>query len=315
MSETKKINILKDILGDYTISGNEFIFKCPFCDHHKKKLSINFNKGAAKCWICDWSTPNLGRIVRRLGTYVQIQEWNELCGIIEINDYSKIFESFEEVIEEKEEVIDLPEEFITLCTKNNHISSYPARRYLKDRGISSQDIKYWKMGYCISGKYENRIIIPSFNLDGNVNYFIARRYDDGGWSKYLNPKASKDIIFNELYLDWTEDIIIVEGVFDAIKAKNAIPILGSTLRENSRLFKQIVKNDPAIYIALDPDAEKKAEKLIKSLLNYDIELYKINVPSGIDIGDMSHEDFLSLKKSAELIKNTDYLLLNKIMGI
>ncbi len=315
MSEAKKINILKDILGDYTVSGNEFIFKCPFCDHHKKKLSININKDAAKCWVCDWSTPNLSRIIRRLGAYSQIQEWNELCGIIEISDYSKIFESFEEIKEEKEEIIDLPDEFMTLCTKENHISSYVARRYLKERGLSKKDILYWKIGYCISGKYENRIIIPSFNLDGNVNYFIARRYDGGGWSKYMNPKVSKDIIFNELYVDWSEDVIIVEGVFDAIKAKNAIPILGSTLRENSRLFKQIVKNDPAIYIALDPDAEKKAEKLIKSLLNYDIELYKISVPKGVDIGDLSHEDFLILKKSAELIRNSDYLLLNKIMGI
>ena len=315
MSETKKINILKDILGDYNVSGHEFIFKCPFCEHHKKKLSVNISKGAAKCWVCDWSTPNLSRIVRRLGNYQQIQEWNELCGIIEINDYSKIFESFDEVIEEKDEILELPQEFMTLCTKNNNISSYAARRYLKERGISKQDIQFWKMGYCISGEYENRVIIPSFNMDGNINYFIARRYDGGGWSKYMNPKNSKDIIFNELYLDWNQDITIVEGVFDAIKARNAIPLLGSTLRENSKLFKEIVRNDPAIYIALDPDAEKKAEKLINSLLNYNIEIYKINIPNGIDVGDISHESFLELKKNAQNIKNSDYLLLNKIMGI
>ena len=38
--------------------------------------------------------------------------------------------------------------------------------------------------------------------------------------KYYNPPVEKDFIFNELYLDWNKDITIVEGVFDAIVARN-----------------------------------------------------------------------------------------------
>jgi len=314
VSEAKKIEILNNILGAYYTSGQELLFKCPFCNHHKKKFSLNINKNAAKCWICDWSTPNLTRIVKRFGSWSQIQEWNELSGVIDIIEYEKIFLSDNKFQEETETILTLPEEFQSLCNKDRSYTSIKARKYLKNRGLSDQDIKFWKIGYATSGPYEGRVIIPSFNNDGKINYFIARTYENN-WKRYMNPEAKKDIIFNELYLDWSSDITIVEGVFDAIKAKNAIPLLGSTLRENSKIFKEIIKNDPAIYLALDPDAEKKAENLVKDLLTYNAEVYKIPIPLNKDVGDMSHEEFLECKKNARLIKDTDYFLLNKIMSI
>jgi len=67
--------------------------------------------------------------------------------------------------------------------------------------------------------------------------------------KYKNPDASKDVVFNELNIDWKDKIFLVEGVFDAIKAgTDSVPLLGSTLNENSKLFQKIVENDTAIYL-------------------------------------------------------------------
>lgn len=313
MSDSKKIDILKDILGDYYTSGYEKLFFCPKCKHHKKKLSINVEKDKFKCWICDWSGKSIRRLIQRYGNYVQQKTWNELSGIIEITEYEKIFLTNDK-IEEKAEAIILPPEFQTLCNKDVGLSSLPARRYLKERGITRQDILFWKIGYAVSGQYSGRVIIPSFNLDGKVDYFIARTYEND-WKRYINPPTPKDIIFNELFIDWSSDVTIVEGVFDAIKAKNAIPILGSTLREGSRLFRELIRHDPAIYIALDPDAEKKAERLINTLLSYDAEVYKLDIPAGKDVGDMSQQEFLERKKTAKLIKDSDYMLIKKIMSL
>ncbi len=313
MSDTKKVEILKQILGDYYTSGHEKLFFCPKCKHHKKKLSVNLDKDAFKCWICDFSGKSVRRLVLRYGNYVQQKTWNELSGIVEITEYEKIFLA-EGNVEEKIEPISLPPEFQTLCNRDLGLSSLPARRYLKDRGVNKEDILFWKIGYAVSGEYAGRIIIPSFNLDGKVDYFIGRTYEND-WKRYLNPPTPKDIIFNELYIDWSSDIVIVEGVFDAIKAKNAIPILGSTLREGSRLFRELIRNDPRIFIALDPDAEKKADKLINTLLTYDAEVYKIDIPLGKDVGDMTHEEFLERKKHATPMKNSDYMLLRKIMSL
>jgi hypothetical protein len=159
-----------------------------------------------------------------------------------------------------------------------------------------------------------RIVIPSFDDDGDINYFAARSYNGDSY-KYKNPRASKNIIFNELFVDWSADLTIVEGAFDAIVAGNAVPILGSTLRKDSRLLRKIVLNDTPIYLALDPDAIEKERRLIQMLLRYDIELYKINISGYEDVGAMSKEDFFKRKKEASFIDGDNYLLLNLLSAI
>lgn len=314
MSEAKKLDILREILGSPTKSGNEYLFKCIFCTHHKKKLSISLEKNKYKCWICE-KAGTTHRLVKRLGSFLQQEKWKELTGVIEVSEFERII--LEQIIpEEKEEEInlDLPEEFISLCNKNMGVTNAIPLTYLSKRGIEKEDILRWKIGYCPTGPYEGRIVVPSFNMEGKLNYFVARSYDKN-WRKYVNPPESKDIIFNELMVDWEDDIVITEGVFDAIKIPNSIPILGSTLRDNSKLFQQIIKHDPAVYMALDPDAETKEFKMIESLLKYGVEVYKVPIKPYKDAGEMSKKEFLERKKSASIIKNTDYLLLDKIMSI
>ena len=307
MSERKKLKILADILGSFYRSGSEYLFNCPSCDHHKRKLSVNIDKNAFKCWICDWSGSNLYRVVRKYGTFPQKNEWKSFEDIVEVSDFSKDLFAKEEPHEILQRV-DLPKEFTTLATFNKSYASIPARSYLKGRDIGQKEILHWKAGYCQDGDYKGRIILPSFNIEGYCNYFIARTYTNA-YMKYKNPPASKDIIFNELYLEWDEELIIVEGVFDAIKAgKNAVPILGSTLRQESKLFMKIVENDTPVLVALDPDAEKKAMRLIKSLLDYGIEVRKLDVFPYNDIGEMPKEEFEKRKKSATFINASNYLL-------
>ena len=195
--------------------------------------------------------------------------------------------------------------------KNNRVY---AQKYLDARGITEADILKWKIGYCFSGEYRNRIIIPSFDEDGDCSYFIARSYTGDSY-KYKNPRASKDIVFNELFINWNDDLILVEGVFDALVAGNAVPILGSTLRSNSDLVRKIVLNDTPIYVALDPDARKKENKIIKTLLEYDIELYKIDVSGYEDVGSMPKEVVEERKNNASFIDRDNYLLLNLLSAV
>ena len=181
-----------------------------------------------------------------------------------------------------------------------------AKRYLKSRGLNKEDILKWKLGCCVSGKYEGRVIIPSFDERGNVNYFVARTYE-GDYIKYKNVSASKDIVFNELYIDWDSDVVLVEGVFDAFKAGNAVPLLGSSLREDSKLVNKIVKYDTPIYMALDTDVKKKTLSFMKNLLQYDIELYQVDIGDNKDVGEMTKEEFLRAKKDAPPVTFDNYL--------
>jgi len=303
---TSKYKIISDILGDsYQVSG-ERLFHCPYCKHHKRKLSINIDKNVYKCWICDTNGRNLRRIVRRFGTFKHLQEWDTISGRIDINDFDNLFRE-EEKSTEIEQIIKLPEDFISLANNDLPKSSRWPLRYLKHRGVTKKDVLKWKIGYCDSGPYAGRIIIPSFNMDGHVNYYIARTYDNS-WPRYKNPPASRNVAFNELYIDWNKDLVIVEGVFDAIIAGNSVPILGSTLRPSSQLVRKIIYNDTPVYLALDQDAQQKENKIIKTLLQYDIELYKIDVSGYEDVGEMSKEEFSKRKENAYFISQEDYLL-------
>ena len=216
---------------------------------------------------------------------------------------------------EEEQVIELPEKFISLCNKHLPRSSKRVLNYLQLRGITREQILKWKIGYCDDGRFGGRVIIPSFNNDGNINYFIARSYV-GHQRKYLNPTAEKDIIFNQLSVDWDSPVILVEGVFDAIVAgENAIPILGSTLRENTKLFQAIAINDTPVYLALDEDAKKKTGQIVKNMLQYDIELLEIDTSGCEDVGSMSKEIFDNCKKSAEIVQHDDHFLLQELQRI
>jgi len=214
MSNGKKLKILKSTLGYSHRSGNELLFECPKCQHHKNKLSVNIDKDVFKCWVCEYAGRSIYRLIRRYGTLEQRREWASLTQEIETKSLSEALFGKEEI--EPEQVLELPKEFISLANRKLPKTSLYPLNYLESRGFTKRDIIKWKMGYCLDGEYEGRIIIPSFGMTGKANYFIARSYS-GDWKKYQNPKVSKDIIFNELYLDFDEDMILVEGVFDAIK--------------------------------------------------------------------------------------------------
>jgi DNA primase len=305
MSNEQKVKIISSVLGDYSHSGKEILFYCPACKHHKKKLSVNIEKDKFKCWICDFSGNSLRRLVRRYGNHSQKQEWYKIDQRFELAEFDI---DFFDKHQETEIKIELPKEFTSLCNKDALVNSVPVS-YLKKRNIDKQDILNWKIGFCSRGEHEGRIIIPSFGMTGEPNFFVSRRYMEHVFPKYKNPQASKDIIFNELYINFDEDLIITEGVFDAIIAgNNSVPILGSTLGERSRLFQKIVKYDTTVYMALDPDALEKENKIIESFLKYGIEVYKIDVAPYKDVGETPKEEFKKRKQDAQLVDNDNYFV-------
>ena len=310
--EEQKLSILKGVLGRFRKTGSEYLFSCPFCKHHKPKFSVNLNRGA-KCWVCDWKSPDLRRVIRRVGSFNQLQEWDTITGRVSLSAFDELFGDYDEIV--VEETIELPDSFVSLANGNISLFSLAARRYLKKRGLTEKDLVNWKIGFCASGEYANRVIIPSFNMNGEVNYFIARAYNDD-WMRYKNPPVSRDIVFNELFLDWDSDLAIVEGAFDAIVAgPNAVPILGSTLNERSKLFQAIVKHDTPIYIALDPDAEKKSNKLISALMKYDVELYKVDISGYDDVGSMTREEYQKRKGEALFMSSDNYLYYRALSAV
>jgi len=100
---------------------------------------------------------------------------------------------------------------------------------------------------------------------------------------------------------------LVEGVFDAMKCQNAIPLLGSTLRENSILFQKICERKPNVYLALDDDVKDKEFGIAKRLREYGINAMSIKITPYADIGEMPVEIVEERKQNADIVSDLDYL--------
>ena len=280
--------------GKPTSKGNR-AYHCPECKHHKLKLEVNLDESSShfqsyNCWSCGFKGKKLTTLFRK----------------IEV-DYDKVSElkfltksSFKENGEVKTTLIkkvELPKEFISLINPPNNITTKHALHHLKTRNILKEDIIKYNIGYCEFGNYSNMIILPSYNSEGNLNYFTARNFNKNSTMKYKNPDISRDIIGLELFINWNVPIILCEGIFDAIAIKrNVIPLLGKTIQKS--LMKKIINSSvEKIYIALDKDAIKQALQFCESLMNEGKEVYLV------DINEKDPSE-IGFKKFTNLIQNT-----------
>ena len=305
-----KVRILNTVLGRGFENGSETLYSCPKCGHRKKKLSVNIDKNVFKCWVCDYSGKDITNLISFYGkTY--LQEWTSLHRP-DLSASVDIVDLFQPKQSSMVPALELPESFQLIS--NPDFKYRNPITYLKSRGISSLDILKWRIGFCPTGPYANRVIIPSFSSKGKLNYFVARSVDKKTWPKYKNPSVSNDVIFNEIMINWNQPVTLVEGVFDAMKTKNSIPLLGSTLRLDSVLVEKLSKTKAEIIIALDSDAYDKSLKIYKLLSQYGLRTSLVNIRGKRDLGDMGKQEVKELFNTATDINQDNYLLyeINKI---
>ena len=273
--------------GKSTSKGN-FAYHCPFCNHHKPKLEVNLSENEKgehpwHCWVCDKRGKSLVKLFKLIETTTE--KINELKSLV------KYTSGVETVVVDKK--VELPKEFKSLSNQYNSIAYKHAISYLKRRQVTSNDIIKYNIGYCESGKYNNCIVIPSYDKDGILNYFTARSFDKNSSLKYKNPDVSRDIIPFELFINWNIPIILCEGPFDALAIKrNVIPLLGKNIQQNLRK-KLVTSKVQKIYIALDKDAIKQALSFCEELINEGKEVYLVDMQDK-DPGEMGFESFTNL---------------------
>jgi DNA primase len=265
---TPVFEILEDIFGDYKNHNDykcQVSFDCPVCSYEikgldhgdgKGNLEVNYKYGVYKCWSCAESNDTHGsvyKLIKKYGTPKHLKKYELLRP-----------EDTEDGVKKTYKKVRLPKEFISFKNVTSGfkmtIQYKQAYNYIKQRNITDEMLEKFNIGFCHQGLYENRIIIPSYDENHELNYFIARSYLTRTKMKYKNPEAQKEtIIFNEYLIDWNKPIYIVEGAFDSIFIPNAIPMLGKFMSDF--LFKKLYDNAKKIIIVLDPDAWNDAEKI------------------------------------------------------
>ena len=253
MNQNKIVNLLNRVLksnGTKLKKLDEYMYWSPFVSHHKPKLQINIQTQKWHCWVSNVGGRTLFQLLKKVGaSHQHFDELKELVG--DTPQYNKKTDS------KINETVQLPNEFIPLWNGTDSIVKRHALSYLYKRGITDSDMLKYNIGYCDEGLYSNRIIIPSYDSDGTLNFFVGRDFYNSKM-KYRNSPTSKNIIGFDLFINWDEPIILCEGVFDAMAFKrNAIPLFGKTVM--SKLQKKIIKSRvKIIYLALENDAIKYA---------------------------------------------------------
>ena len=300
------VSTLSNTLGSYlTLKGNELAFYCPFCNHHKQKLQVNTETQKWHCWTCNSGGKKLTSLLRKLD--VDRKTISIIREIYGDSNYNPQTEDTDTKV-----FISLPKEFISLSEQPTGFNpEYKhAIHYLTERGITRKDIIKYNIGYCVEGLYARRIIVPSYNSDGSLNYFVSRSYYADEKMKYKNPPISKNIVAFDSQVNWKEPIILCEGVFDAITIKrNAIPLLGKF--PSKQLVEKIFMSGVTdIIISLDNDAMSEALKAAEYFRKNGIQVRMMYLKDK-DAADMGYEKFYEeLKKTKEF--NSEELLLAKI---
>ncbi len=303
MNQNKIVNLLNRVLnsnGTKLKKLNEYMYWSPFVSHHKPKLQINIQSGKWHCWVSNVGGRTLFQLFKKINANNQhFDELRELVG--DLPHYKKDTDT------KLKKVVQLPNEYKPFWNGGDSIVKRHALSYLYKRGIDDSDILKYNIGYCDDGLYSNRIIIPSYDVDGKLNFFVGRDFYNSKM-KYRNSPTTKNIIGFDLFINWDEPIILCEGVFDAMAFKrNAIPLFGKTIM--SKLQKKIIeKKVKIIYLALDNDALEAAIKISDNFISNDIEVRMIKFKEK-DPSEIGFKDLLSLIEKTNKIKFSDLIKL------
>jgi len=274
---------------------DEYMFYSPFVSHYKPKLQINIVSQKWHCWVSNRGGHSIYSLFKKINA--DTRYFTELKDLV-------FTPSKSEDKTESKIIVSLPREFLPLWVMSKSLYRNQAKSFLQKRGITDWDIKKYKIGFCDSGLYEGRIIIPSYDDKGILNYFVGRSFI-GEKMKYKNPNVSRDIVPFDWYIAWSKPIVLCEGVFDAMSIRsNAIPML-SKKPSRSLLQKIFEMNVKTIYIALDDDAKKDAYNMSEFFRDFGIDCKVVKLPTDKDPNDLGWKKITTLIQSTESASFSD----------
>lgn len=326
-------NILVSFLGEskqgyYSSSVEQYQWDCPRCAEdnggipdgkHNLEVLLSTSRGVKyHCWKCGDTNNmrgNLGTLIKKYGSpslYKQYKEEIEnikKCGLYNLDDdFNGLNKNpIDEIF------VQLPKTY-----KKIDLSKLKYKKlidYLNKRKINQEIIDKFNIGFTSytdeDWTMREKIIIPSYDQFGDLNFYVGRDFTEKSKLKYKNCNADKmNIIFQESLIDWDANIYLVEGAIDCLYLPNSISLLGKTLSKKSKLFESLLtKANANIIIALDGDTDINETKRIYSLLNFSRlknKIYYLRLGSN----EIPYKDFGDLyvaKEKKGMINATKYI--------
>jgi len=302
------VNIIQNFLGAPKMGSKaearvQWEFNCPSPTCRKDRdpkfnLAYKSTHKLFKCWKCKYS----GYVHRLVNEYGSKDDIKRLRLILP--EYSQTnFNVFRKPEVNYDLVTcELPDGYLPLNQERKSKLYKLAWDYaVNKRKITPAQIDKYKIGYTETGSRKFRIIFPSKNAAGKLNYYEARAFLKDAKRAYIKPDSpdKNDIIFNEQFINWDLPIYLVEGVFDAIRIPNAIAMLGKS--PSSLLINKLLKYNATVIVCLDADAFKDGVGIYKQLSSLGLNVFFVDLKEREDISSI-YEKF-GQEKLNEVLKS------------
>lgn len=327
LSIQRKVNIV-DVVSDYLPlkqSGRNYFGVCPFHDDHNPSMSVSKEKQMYKCFVCgaagnvfnfvmDYEKISYYEAVRivanKIGIDIDIgnirQEKNKDSKLYEIYELaSKYYQNYLKTSSGKiarnyltDRNIDdeLVKQFqIGLSETDGKLTSLLQNKKISDEDILKSGISIEKNGKLVD-IYNNRIMFPLWNIEGQVVGFSGRIFEGESTSKYVNTMETEifkkgDLLYNyhnaKEHARKEKQVIVVEGFMDVIRLysigiKNVVATMGTAITPNqASLIRKLSQN---IILMFDGDdaGEKATIAAIKELDKTDSEIKVVRLENKLD---------------------------------
>lgn len=283
---------------------------CPNCGK-PDKFTVSPEKGLAHCYSCHWgkgtSVYHLlaeweGLEVHEVKEIIQRKRW--LGDLEPIPLVSRKEEEKEAEKEEGPPPLDWERDFFDPL-KPKHLEGRAARKYLRTR-LTDEEIAEFRIRYGHEDArgpwdvFHNRVCVPIIER-GEVVYFVGRAISSKSKLRYRNPKkiwtrkSSSQVLFGLDTAANYDPVVVVEGVFDAIRTGPwAVALLGKTLSDvqGNLLHRRGVERVVALFDADVPEDERA--KLDTQLKDFFRKVYWVppEVLGAKDPGSLERDEIL-----------------------
>jgi DNA primase len=267
--------ILNERKVDFQSKGQDFVVRCLNPEHEDNHPSMHVDKisGTYNCFSCGFK----GNIFKYFNVH---RDWQDF----------RVKKLQKEILKIRQEAngLPMPPGFV------------PFNRDF--RGVRKDILR--KFNAFTHKDHEDRIIFPIPDITGKIRAFIGRYINSNAHPKYMIFPRGVDLpLFPSKTKPIDGSIILVEGSLDALNLisgglTNAVAVLGANNIDRSKLESLKFLGVRKIYIMFDADdAGRKASRKAEEELDNIFLIEQIELPEGLDPGDLSMTDIKQIKES------------------
>ncbi len=270
---------------------DELVALCPAPWHDDRRVGTwrmvadGDRTGLHHCWSCglQGDAISLVRVVQGVG-YLAAACWVEEHALVDEEAPSEVVVLFEE-----RRVFGMP-----LGFEHAPLKQWPTafRRCAEARGITSNQVARWGLGYALEGRLEGRVVFPIRGRRGELLSYSARAVDDAIDPRYMNPRKSDGArlaIFGEERWGKHEVAVVAEGAIKALAVERVADVaiaglIGASQAESREVQRRLSFFDEVVVVTDADAAGDRAWEVLRSALG--VCCRRARSPEGSDLEEL-----------------------------